>query len=843
MAQGSVAEPPGPRVDDPPRATAARSLRVAPSEREHRPRSARLEAATGREPSRLRDGSAVLLVVLGLLFAVAVFMPPEGLVIAPLHDLAALALGRLSFLLPVTLAAVGVGTIVAGMAPERVPWWRLSGLTLLLLATVPAVHLVGLPEGGSLARAQAAEGAGYLGHWLGSSLLSLFGGAGTAVALIGVAVLGLLLTLDITVVQAATWSLAAARVAGGRLVDRRAPGRFAAGASAAAPPASSAGPFRLPRVGLPSLTFSRPSMLPALLFGSGRRTTRPGARLPVRRLQPLEVPALPPAAAACPEVPATPVPLQEWQAWSRAVAEDQPPEPVTRERVAQPPGSDQGQRVEPPRVEVGAVARPRPAALVSSAFVSEPVPAIAPVVAPVPAGGTPADGWRLPEADVLQVKVQAERSGADVEARSRLIEETLATFNVDARVVEANQGPAVTQYGIEPGEGVPVSKILARQNDLALRLGASPLRMEAPIPGKSMVGLEVPNGDVATVTIRDVVDSETWSSLEGRLRLALGRDVSGRAIVGDLGKMPHLLIAGATGAGKSVCINTIVGSLLVQFKPDELQLLMIDPKRVELVGFAGIPHLRLPVVTDMEDVVGALKWVVQEMDRRYTLFARHGARNLDGFNRWAATAQHPDAEALPYLVVIIDELADMMMTAADDVEKTLCRLAQLARATGIHLVVATQRPSVDVLTGLIKANFPTRIAFAVSSQTDSRVILDQAGAEKLLGRGDALFMPPDVMKPVRLQGAFVSDEEIRLLVDHWKLQGGPRYTDADVEQIRQLGAGDDEDDGDLYERAEELAETVGRLSVSLLQRRLGIGKPKAQRLLDRLIDEGVAEGP
>jgi DNA segregation ATPase FtsK/SpoIIIE, S-DNA-T family len=456
-----------------------------------------------------------------------------------------------------------------------------------------------------------------------------------------------------------------------------------------------------------------------------------------------------------------------------------------------------------------------------------------------PPAGAPVE-WELPTIELFKARSAEEVSEADLASRARVIEETLASFNIEATVVETNHGPAVTQFGVEPAPGVAVSKILSRQNDLALRLGASPIRLEAPVPGKNMVGVEVPNSSVATVTQRDVLASDEWATSKAALRLALGRDVSGKAIVGDLGRMPHLLIAGATGAGKSVCINTIIGSLLFQLTPDQLQVLMIDPKRVELVGFGGVPHLRLPVITEMDKVVGALKWVVLEMDRRYKLFAQHAVRNLDGYNKWAAAAQRPDEPELPYLVVVIDELADMMMTAAEEVEKALCRLAQLARATGIHLVVATQRPSVDVLTGLIKANFPTRIAFAVSSQTDSRVILDQAGAEKLLGRGDALFMPPDAMKPIRLQGAFVSDDEMRDLVEHWKSQGGPRYTQAELEQIASLGRGDDEDE-DVYEKACELAETVGRLSASLLARRLGIGQARAQRLLTRLIEEGVAE--
>jgi S-DNA-T family DNA segregation ATPase FtsK/SpoIIIE len=422
-----------------------------------------------------------------------------------------------------------------------------------------------------------------------------------------------------------------------------------------------------------------------------------------------------------------------------------------------------------------------------------------------------------------------------------VIEETLQSFNIQARVVEVNSGPTVTQFGLEPGAGVTVNRIMARSNDLALRLGAVALRMEAPVPGKRVVGVEVPNRAGAMVSQRELLESDAWGKVRSKLRLALGRDVSGNPVIGDLAKMPHLLIAGATGSGKSVCINSIIASLIYQSTPDDLQFVMIDPKMVELVGFNGIPHLRMPVVTDMDRVVGSLKWVVREMERRFSLFAARSARNIEAYNK--AIESDPTQSRMPFMVVVIDELADMMMTAGDEVERILCRLAQLARATGIHLVVATQRPSVDVITGLIKANFPTRISFAVSSHIDSRTILDTAGAEKLLGRGDMLFLPQDSSKPLRLQGAFVSDEEMHRLVDFWRKLGAPSYTEEDVQEIEILGrSGDDEDGDELFEKAVAVATQYRRVSASLLQRRLGIGYPRAARLIDLLEERGIV-GP
>jgi S-DNA-T family DNA segregation ATPase FtsK/SpoIIIE len=476
---------------------------------------------------------------------------------------------------------------------------------------------------------------------------------------------------------------------------------------------------------------------------------------------------------------------------------------------------------------------PRPARTARERPVEQPLADEQP-----PAPPSSPQAWRLPPLNIFEAGSTADLSQVDVRQRAKTIEETLASFNIEARVVEVNQGPTVTQFGIEPAPGVAVRRIMALQNDLGLRLGAWPVRFEAPVPGKRVVGLEVPNQSVSLVSIRGLIESDAAARVRSKLKLALGRDVSGSPVVADLARMPHLLIAGATGSGKSVCINAILASLLSQNTPDELQLMMIDPKMVELMPFNGLPHLRMPVVTDMDRVVGALKWVVREMERRYGLFVQHSARNIESYNRIVDGS--PAEPWLPYLVVIVDELADMMMTAADEVEVLLCRLAQKARATGIHLIVATQRPSVDVLTGLIKANFVTRIAFAVSSQVDSRVILDAVGAEKLLGRGDMLYSSGDTSKPQRIQGVWVSDQELQRLVTHWRRQGLPRYSEVDVEEMEALGQSTDTDEGDrLYERAIGVAAQYSRVSTSLLQRRLGIGYPRAARLIDLMEDRGV----
>ena len=449
--------------------------------------------------------------------------------------------------------------------------------------------------------------------------------------------------------------------------------------------------------------------------------------------------------------------------------------------------------------------------------------------------------WVLPSLDLLE-EGSAARSGKDEVLRNtRVIEETLAHFNIAAKVVEVSVGPVVTRYELKPAAGVKLSRIEALDSDLSLALAARTLRIEAPVPGKSVVGIEVPNLSIGMVTLKDVAETAMFKDATSKLTVALGRDVAGTPIVADLAKLPHLLIAGQTGSGKSVSINSIICSLLLSSTPDEVRLILADPKRVELAGFNNIPHLVVPVVTDHDKILNALYWAVGEMDRRYRLFARATARNIEAYN---SVRSGPDK--VPYIVLIIDELADLMMSAPIQVEKAITRLAQLARATGIHLVVATQRPSVDVITGLIKANIPARIAFATASSIDSRTILDMTGAEKLLGRGDMLVLPPDIAKPIRAQGVFVSDREIEAVTRHWRQQRAPKYKleileDQDRARHREDGRDSDIED-DRYEEAVDIVTRAGQASVSMLQRKMTVGFARAGRLIDIMEQEGVV-GP
>jgi S-DNA-T family DNA segregation ATPase FtsK/SpoIIIE len=479
-------------------------------------------------------------------------------------------------------------------------------------------------------------------------------------------------------------------------------------------------------------------------------------------------------------------------------------------------------------------------------------PAVTPSVAAEPAAirvvadpfdDEPEVDWKLPPISLLDsVTARKERMQDEIKRNVRIIEHTLATFGVQARVVGVNPGPAVTQYELQPAAGVQVKRITALHNDLSLALAASPLRVEAPIPGKSAVGLEVPNRSASLVSLREVVESSAFKSASLHLALALGNDVSGHSVVGDLTRMPHLLIAGATGQGKSVCINAMLSSLLLQATPRDLRLILVDPKRVELSGYNGLPHLAVPVIVEPHQASAALRWAVAEMDRRYKLLSGEGVRNIQGYNeRAAARAARP----LPYVVIVIDELADLMMVAAGEIEELVCRIAQLARAVGIHLLIATQRPSTDIITGLIKANIPSRIAFAVGSQVDSRVILDSGGAEKLLGRGDMLYQPVDAGKPTRIQGAFVSDGEVEALVRFWQAQGEPRFMEEvlDDQQAGEWEGGASERKLDpLFARAARAVTAEGAASVSLVQRKFNVGYSRAGRIVDQLAEHRVIGG-
>ena len=511
-----------------------------------------------------------------------------------------------------------------------------------------------------------------------------------------------------------------------------------------------------------------------------------------------------------------------------------------------------------------AVPSPSPPAAHAGARRSRPAAPSRPSAPPPPSPVSPAEPWpvgsdqvwHLPALNEILEPGNGQNIGAEIlRQQARAIESTLESLGAPVRVQETNHGPVVTQFAVEPlivtnSNGketkVKVSRIKALADDLALALEARTLRVEAPIPGKGLIGIEVPNPEIALVALRDVMESKAFAETDSQLRLCLGEDVSGHPIVADLTAMPHLLIAGTTGSGKSVCINAIIAALLLQNTPDQLKFLMVDPKRVELTGYNGIPHLLSKVVVEMERVTGALQWVLREMDGRYRRFSEARASHIRDYNE--RIALQLGEKPLPYIVVVVDELADLMMLAPQETERSLCRIAQMARATGIHIVIATQRPSVDVVTGLIKANFPARIAFNVASSVDSRVILDMPGAEQLLGQGDMLFLPPDAPKPMRLQGAFVSDEELRRLVHFWKQQGRPETVET-VKPVQQPLWEDKAKQVPEIEYEDELIPDVidlvlreNRASISLFQRKLRIGYTRGARIMDILEQNGVV-GP
>jgi len=450
--------------------------------------------------------------------------------------------------------------------------------------------------------------------------------------------------------------------------------------------------------------------------------------------------------------------------------------------------------------------------------------------------------WEYPSLSLLADTVSGKADRGDIKKNAEVIEKTLESFGVAARVAEVNFGPAVTQYALEIALGTKLSKITALSNDLALALAAptGQIRIEAPIPGRSLVGVEVPNHTPEFVTLKQMLTSEKMKKAKSKLTVALGLDVSGEPVVADIGRMPHVLIAGSTGSGKSVCINSFITTILYRATPAEVKFILVDPKRVELTQYNGIPHLLTPVIIEPDKVLSALRWAISEMDRRYKLFAEVGARNIDGYNELSGFA------ALPYILIIVDELADIIFYSPAEVEDAICRIAQMARATGIHLIVSTQRPSVDVITGLIKANISCRIAFNVSSQVDSRVIIDMPGAEKLLGRGDMLYIPPDQAKPTRIQGTLVSEPEIQRIIGFLQKTGvAPQYTE-EVTQMptgMRLGVpGEPEEKDELLDDAVRVVRQYDRASASLLQRRLKVGYARAARIIDQLERLGIV-GP
>ena len=466
--------------------------------------------------------------------------------------------------------------------------------------------------------------------------------------------------------------------------------------------------------------------------------------------------------------------------------------------------------------------------------------------------------WKAPSLDLLEKK-QSPADAGDVQHNAQIIKDTLSEFSIDVEMEGANIGPKVTQYTLRPPSGVKLTRITALETNIALNLAAQTLRIEAPIPGQRAVGIEVPNRKAADVRLHGILSSKQWQAGHEPLSFAIGKDISGEAVIGELNKMPHLLIAGQTGSGKSVMINTLLTSLLYRNSPSDMKLILVDPKQVEMAPYEDIPHLLTPVITEPEKTISALKWAVNEMQRRYTLLAEEKLRDIKSYNEKIqahatkisvadedGNVHEHDEGAMPYIVIVIDELADLMMVAARDVEALIVRLAQKARAVGIHLVLATQRPSVDVITGLIKANIPARIAFTVASQVDSRTILDQVGAEKLLGQGDMLMLTPSMSKPRRIQGAWVMDKEVSKITDHLRLQSAPQYNDEIVSQPVQLNgkggvvmdfAGSDGDD--MYKDALRVVVDSKKASTSLLQRRLRIGYARAARIIEEMEDQGV----
>ncbi len=786
----------------------------------------------------LRQGEVwgLILILLGVMTLLAMLSSRQGALTGWWIEQLRRLVGDGVLLLVLLMIGVGLWGVLAGIGRlANASWrWPLGGL-LLFLAIVIGLHMDGsITDAQALELARQGEGGGLLGYGLSELLINLLGYTLAWVAVIALGVAGLVLLVGplllATGVMATIW-----------LRQRRDDQDLAAGWTDNGQGVSSAEP-------------SWWEQLAARVRGLFRGQPEPE-----------------------PDEPALVIGGQNGKP-ARVVGE--PPAATAAQTAA---GQSRG-----------------------------PAPGSADALIPRIIGGSRA--WRLPDlAEILEEAEDVEISHDDIKERAHIIEQTLADFGLPVRVVEANPGPAVTQFGLQPGYRerrrsrdemrreaedllkqrgygtsrrpitedlvkeamenevekyervkIKVSKIQSLTNDLALALSASPIRIEAPVPGRPLVGLEVPNTQKALVSLRGVLESDTFRQMKSSLRIALGQDTSGQSAVADLGRMPHLLVAGATGSGKSVCVNSIIATLLLTHTPDTLRFLMIDPKMVELITYNGIPHLLSPVVVEVERAVPLLRWATGEMDRRYKLFSKEGARNVDAFNEKLAKRGEP---VLPYIILVIDELADLMMAAPDDVERFICRLAQMSRATGIHLIIATQRPSVDVVTGLIKANFPSRIAFAVTSQIDSRVILDTPGAEALLGRGDMLFMRPDSSKLERLQGCFVSDGELEKLVRYWKgvrvSEGGaidgellpppgglpamPAPRPEDVVQaplwdelIQQQREAQNSDD--LYDDAVAVVRQAGRASVSLLQRRLRVGYSRAARLIDLMEERGVV-GP
>ena len=788
-----------------------------------RRRKSRRSSSKGPGKGRLRlptiqldAPKKAIIVGIGLIFFAGVLVlsllsPSQGQLTSALASLLWRAFGWGGVVAPLFMGAAGFYLVLWGMEQAPVlPRWRLLGLTLLFLTFEAFASLLGVVLDNGLASvwavAEEGTGGGYLGGLLAWSLVQAAGRPATIVALAIVGLLSSVLVFGVSREEVVAFLRAAwARRPRGDAVT--------------------VGEREIP------VNVNRPS----------RRSRRAAAN---------EAEADAVAAAAGSGNG------QADTSATREAPEAGPPwQTDEQEEASRPEGAATGD----------APARKKRAA--GSQASDEEAPAHEPLLL----GGSNGDEqWELPELDeVLEAGGEQEISNQAIREQVEIIEHTLDSFGAPAKVVEINQGPTVTQFGVEPQfierrsgkrTKVKVGKIASLADDLALALAAHSVRVEAPVPGKGYVGLEVPNPQKMLVALRDVMESPAFSRMNSPLRLGLGQNVSGRAVAADLAKMPHLLIAGATGSGKSVCVNSIIACLLLQNTPEQLRMVMVDPKRVELTGYNGIPHLVAPVVVNMERVIGTLQWALREMDMRYQKLAEAGARNITDYNRKVSGT---DKRHMPNIVIFIDELADLMMVSPEETERSITRLAQMARATGIHMVISTQRPSVDVVTGLIKANFPARIAFAVASGTDSRVILDSTGAERLLGQGDMLFQSPDAGAPVRLQGSFVSDRELGRIIDYWRrarrvnriaAAEARRKKEEDAtlppptqqplwEELIEDAEEESEYEDELVPEAIEVVRELGKASTSLLQRRFRIGYTRAARIMDVMEEEGIIGPP
>lgn len=740
---------------------------------------------------RWKDIWAIGLLACAIFSLVSLYSESTGMVGDLLADALRKSVGRASSVLPL-IAIAGAVTLLRSRRP-RGGRRKAFAVLLLFLVLVTALQIIHQQRASSelvmlLPPPRVAQGGGALGVALAEASVQAFGLDGTVVVLVALSLIAVVLCTEWSVAHVAS-TLAGALVTFFRLIGdglRRGAGAVVGSGR------------HMLRKWKDARTLRRAERAAK----DGRRRSAKAAQAPTKK-------------------GANKRGDQKMKPSSAAGGTSKTPE-KGKARVASPDTSD--------TMEIPPVAPAR----VATATSAQPAPAANP-------SETPAEPfYQLPPVALFD-RPKSRKKAANLPDQRELLEETLATFGVEAKVVNISRGPVVTRYEVQPAPGVAVKRITSLADDLALNLAAVGVRIEAPVPGRSVVGIEVPNKETSIVTFREIAESEAFVKCRSQLAIVIGADIAGNPVVGDLSRLLHLLIAGATGSGKSVCLNALICSLLLKAKPHEVKLLLVDPKRVELAVYEGIPHLLAPVVTDPKQASGALRWAVREMESRFQRFAERGARNIDGYNRLVLQDESTE-EPLPYIVTIIDELADLMMVAKGEVEESICRLAQMGRAAGMYLVVATQRPSVDVITGLIKANVPSRIAFAVSSGVDSRVILDHVGAERLLGKGDMLYHPLGASKPIRAQGSFISDREVAALAEFWKAQGTPEYQEAVLQEQHEGTAIVTEADDELFDDACRLVVETGTASISMIQRRFRVGYARAARLIDMMELRGIV-GP